>query len=149
MQEQIPTPTLTSTPVPTPTPKEKASTNPSRQKYALAITVKSDGHPVTGATVELHSTPMKAITDENGIARFSDVERGNHTVFLAYQGYSGQEKIIVDGDKQDIAINITIQLNPFTNWIFKGFVICIAALIIVIIFLVILLKRRKKSANRN
>ena len=127
---------------PTPQPQNIAETS---SGYNLEINVVNNGHPVIGATVELHSIPMRTVTDKNGIARFTNVQGGNHTIALAYNGYNGQDKIKVSGNKKNIAINISIQLN-YSSFLMLAMAAIIGFLILIIgILCFILFKRRKKS----
>lgn len=47
--------------------------------------VDTAGHPYKNITVELHSTPMTAVTDQRGIVLFRDVEGGQHTLTVKDQ----------------------------------------------------------------
>jgi hypothetical protein len=42
----------------------------------------SDGTPLVHVKIELHSIPQYAFTDDNGYYSFSNVELGDHTVFI-------------------------------------------------------------------
>lgn len=129
----------------TTSPASASATASDTDGYDVAIVVKNNGVPVEGATVELHSTPRKTVTDSEGIARFENVESGDHTVYLAYEGYNGKEYITLDGeDRQvDIAIAVSMQRNP---WFFsKEAMGVIVALLLVIGSLLFLLLRRKKE----
>ena len=44
--------------------------------------VDADGYPVYGLSVELHSAPKRASTDENGMIKFNSVEFGRHTLYI-------------------------------------------------------------------
>ena len=44
--------------------------------------VDADNHPLAGMTVELHSTPRVTTTDANGNFLFTDVEFGQHQLFV-------------------------------------------------------------------
>lgn len=113
--------------------------------YDVEIKVADGDKPVAGATVELHSTPRKAVTDKDGIARFSDVEGGDHTVYLAYDGYNGEQKIKLEGDDKsvDISINVTLRRNKF--YLSTEAWLIIAGLLGVIGILLVLLMRKKKK----
>ena len=99
--------------------------------------------PVEGATVTIHSEPMTATTDKDGIARFSGVERGDHKVFIAYEGYEGEQSINLTGDATEFDLNITIEQK---NVLLDPKVISIGSiLILIIIALVIALIRKGKT----
>lgn len=117
----------------------------SGEGYEVVIKVQDREQPVAGATVELHSTPRKTVTDENGIARFTDVEGGDHTVYLAYNGYNGEEKITLEGEDKmvDISINVTLKRNQF--FLSNEAIAIILGLLIIIGILIFLLARKKKT----
>ncbi|TDG00894.1 MucBP domain-containing protein [Paenibacillus piri] len=58
----------------------------------------SDGKPLAGVQVELHSNPRITYTDENGAYSFDNVELGKHTVLLKTSPLTGE----------DIAINVLV-----------------------------------------
>lgn len=148
----VPEPTSTPKPKPTQKPTSQPTTMPSLvpptsapkakiDGYDLAITVKHDGQPVPNATVELHSTPRRTVTDKEGIARFTNVEKGQHTVMIAYESYSGKQSIAVNGDKKEVAMNIMLQMQPnSTNYI----AVIVGLILIIAILVVYLIKRRQK-----
>ncbi len=71
---------------------------PAEQGYDLKVKVDdSRGQPVAGAKVTLHSTPMEATTDTNGIAEFMQVAAGEHLLTIAYGSYNRQQSITVGG----------------------------------------------------
>lgn len=128
--------------------ENEAITNETESKkkgYAVAIKVHDNGTPIGGATVELHSTPQKSVTDKNGIARFENVEKGNHTVYLSYDGYTGEEKITLDGENTnvDVSIAVTLQQNKF--FLSTQALAIIAVLLGIIGILIVLLVKKKKD----
>ncbi len=44
--------------------------------------VDENGNPLSGISLELHSDPMTAVTDENGAAEFKEVDFGKHTLYV-------------------------------------------------------------------
>ena len=44
--------------------------------------VNTAGSPLSNMTVELHSTPKTALTNQNGVAAFYNVEEGTHTIYV-------------------------------------------------------------------
>ncbi|HRN69901.1 MAG TPA: carboxypeptidase-like regulatory domain-containing protein, partial [Candidatus Woesebacteria bacterium] len=138
------------------TPKEETFESDSTQDnnkvgegYDVEIFVQKEGKPVSGATVELHSIPRKTTTDNEGIARFQNVEGGNHTVYLAYEGYVGEEKISLNSEDKKATINLTIEVKPYSNWMLIGGIITIIILSSIILLLLFLLKRRKKAKKES
>ena len=49
---------------------------------AMVRIVDADGNAVPNLSVELHSSPKYATTDKNGVAEFSNVEFGRHTLYI-------------------------------------------------------------------
>ncbi len=125
----------------------KGKLNPDGIGYDLNVKVINNGKPVVGAAIELHSVPRRTITDKDGIARFTNVEGGNHTILLGFNGYNGQEKITVQGENKDVNINISVKLTKnewfsYPSWIVIGIMAFAIALLLLFIF-----KRRKKDKS--
>ncbi len=123
-------------------------TSPSKAEgYELVVEVIHEGKPVEGATVEVHSTPRKTTTDKDGIARFPDMEKGEHTVFLSYEGFQGKEQITLDGKDKDVTMSFTVELQPSNTFLSPLALGIIAVLCIGILILFILLKKRRKKSS--
>ncbi len=134
--------------IPTPEKDKKVGKENKNKGYTVAIKVHDNGTPIGGATVELHSTPQRSVTDKNGIARFENVERGQHTVYLSYNGYNGEEKITLDGDDSDvdIAIAVTLQQNKlFLNP--QALTIIVLLMGIIGVLVVLIMKKKKEHEN--
>lgn len=116
--------------------------------YDVVIKLQDGGVPVAGATVELHSTPRKTVTDKDGIARFTGVEGGEHTVYLAYNDYTGEEKIKLEGEDKnvDISISVTLRRNQF--FLSREALAIIGTLLVIITILLILLAKKKKKEKK-
>jgi LysM repeat protein len=112
------------------------------QTYDVKVNVvDTEQQPVKGAKVTLFSTPREAITDENGIAAFRGVEKGEHKVVIAYNGQTGEQPIRLEGDMEEFKFTVQIKpSNPFTNL----YVIAVVGILVVIIAgLLYLLSRRR------
>jgi hypothetical protein len=103
---------------PTPQPKtgspldetQKEVTQDSQKTYDLEVkVVDNNSNPVENATVEVHSTVKTAQTDDNGIARFEDVESGAHILSIAYAGYEAEQTIFLQGSENNIKVSLTVQ----------------------------------------
>ncbi len=91
-------------------PSSELTTESMQQYQDLSIFVKNEsGASVAGASVELHSTPRYTKTDDEGRATFTDVEPGEHTLTIAYDSYSGEQKVFLDGSKPDVEIVVTLR----------------------------------------
>ena len=112
---------------------------------SLTVKVENHGQPVAGANVELHSIPRKATTNKDGLATFSQVEPGEHTVVLAYNDYSGSQKISLTGSDKAVDMNISIQLSSqkssFLNYSTHPLTVILLLIILGLLFL--LLKRHR------
>lgn len=99
--------------------------------------------PVAGAKVTIHSKVQETITNAMGVAHFSHVESGDHTVLIAYAGYSGDQQVTLSGNVKEFNLNIQVKpTNKFLNSSIIGF------MGIVIVVLVILLVRTKFKSQR-
>ena len=107
------------------------------------VKVANKGVPVSGATVEVHFTPQKTITDQNGYARFANIERGKHTIYLSYDNYNGKKELDINGNNQEIAINFDIELKP-KNTFLSPLAITIISLLTTV-FLILLFKTKKSG----
>jgi len=97
--------------------------------------------PVAGAKVTIHSDPKETTTDENGIAKFTRVESGNHKVLIAYNNFEGEQSINLTGDTKEFNLNITVNekkvlLSPFAYGV-------IGLLVLVITILIIKLQKKR------
>ncbi len=118
-----------------------------REGYKVNVKVTdSKNTPIKGAKVQMHSKIQEAVTDENGIVHFNNVESGDHTVLIAYNGYEGQQSLNLTGDIEEFNLNITVQLNNVS--LTRQVLIIFGILGIVIIGLVVLLLRAKSSKNK-
>lgn len=80
-------PTPTPTPTPTPSPVPTITPSPTQEPGDKTRTLcgellDSNGNPKVGYVVELHSTPITAITDSQGRYRFDNVDYTAHTLFV-------------------------------------------------------------------
>lgn len=97
--------------------------------------------PIEGAKVILHSNPREAITDNQGIARFTNVEKGEHRVIIAYNNYQGEQSINLTGDVKEFNLNVQVKpTNVFTSPLVLG---VIGGLVLIIIVLLVFLIRKK------
>jgi len=95
--------------------------------------VDTKNNPVKGAKVTLHSTVQEQTTDNDGIAHFTNVEKGDHRVLISYQNSQGEQSISLTGENKEYTLNITISLHPLTVplWmkaLFAGMAVVIAVL---------------------
>ncbi len=87
------------------------------QNYDLTVKLSSEGKPLGGAKVEIHSKPQKTIASSKGVATFKNVEPGEHTLYIAYESYTGEHKIALTGDEKDVDVDLSIKLvqNGFAS----------------------------------
>lgn len=99
---------------PTPTPTPGSNTRTITGKL-----VDSDGNPMAGCIVELHSDPITTITDDSGMFAFHNVEYTNHTLKikknsglqLAAYALEFAEGSAFDSTVSDTAVQITYTQN--------------------------------------
>lgn len=60
----------------------QGNTNGANYVSLVVRLVNASGRPLPNMTVELHSTPKAAQTNQNGIAVFKEVESGTHTLYV-------------------------------------------------------------------
>ena len=129
------------TPIATEEEKEKVK----REGYSVKIkVVDNQNNPVKGARVTLHSRIQEAITGKDGTALFTDVEKGEHKILIAYNGYEGEQKVNLAGDEiKEFSFNIQIkQRSAFTD---IKVILAISALAITIAVLGILLVKARRN----
>src|SRR4029078_9365688 len=102
------------TPLPSPEVKENPTETPPSvqpaETYTLEVkVVDTKNNPVEGATVEIHSEVKTIKTDENGIAKFTNLEKGQHILSIAYAGYSSEQSIYLQGDQNTIALTLQVE----------------------------------------
>ena len=83
----LPTATATQTPTATPAPTATQSQMPAETGAGTTRTITgtlldSNGNPMAGYVVELHSEPRTTITDENGHYSFDNVDYTNHELIV-------------------------------------------------------------------
>ncbi len=102
------------------------------QTYDVKVkVVDTNKQAVKGAKVTLFSTPRETTTDENGLAMFNDVEKGDHKVVIDYKGQVGEQPVTLDGEVEEFSFTVQIESkSPFTNpWVI--IVISILALLLI------------------
>ena len=103
-------------------------TTPVAKTYTVQGTVKRNGQPVEGITIELRSMPKTDVTDSSGRFSFRDVECGKHSLtaiengkivgyveFVLTEGSTANLSLsngiyIVTANKNEIGINLTLNL---------------------------------------
>ena len=79
----VPTPAATGTPAPSPTATETpAESAPAGTRTIAGTLLSSDGNPMSGYIVELHSDPMTAVTDAKGRYSFDNVDYTSHQLIV-------------------------------------------------------------------
>lgn len=100
--------------------------------------------PVSGAKVIIHSKVQETTTDENGVARFENVEPGDHRVLVAYNGFEGEQSINLTGDVKEFSLNITVeQKNVLTSPLVVAIIGGLGLVILVLVILLVRARARK------
>lgn len=125
---------------------KKESEKPPLKTYAISVKVVDEkGSPVEGAKVTIHSDVKEAVTDKDGIARFADVDEGEHKVLISYNGFSGEQSLNLQGDVKEFALSMTIKPEALVlsqaAWVVIGVLVIVIFALVAYIFR---LKRRSK-----
>lgn len=81
----------------------------------LNVTIKvldTNNQPIKGARVTLHSEPKESVTDDNGIVKFTQVERGEHNINISSGNYNGDQTIFLPADNNQKEFNVSITVEP-------------------------------------
>ncbi len=139
----------TSTPTPTVT-----STPATGSLVELRVSVLDDnGNPAAGAEITLYSEPRHATADDQGIAHFSEVPVGEHTLVVSYNGKVGEKQILVEAEPENFAtltaeakpVEVTVKLKetkPFQEYLWL--IPTMLALLVIIILMILRLVHYKK-----
>lgn len=118
-------------------PEEDIKTSPINNYDVNIKVLSTDNQPIQGARVALHSDVQEQITNEEGIAKFTNIEEGQHKLVISYNKYSGEQSINITGGSNEVNITITVEQRNVLISPFAGVIIGILVIIIVI-----LLKKR-------
>lgn len=100
--------------------------------------------PVKGAKVTIHSAVQEAMTDADGIAKFSNVESGEHRVLITYNNYEGEQSVNLSGTVKEFNLNVAIkQKNVLTSPLVLAIISSMSLVIIVLIILLLKFKSKK------
>ena len=121
--------------------------------YNVTITVlDSNNNPVPNAEVTLYSLPVTQMTNEQGIATFTDVSPTRHLVVVKSQGIETSKEVTV---KEDNLSQFSITMNPegakggTNNTLLGIFYVSLALITVLIAIGVVLLRRRLGTNFRN
>lgn len=118
------------------------SSKEEKQGYQLTVKVADKkGQAVAGAKVTLHSTVQEKVTDKDGIVVFSDVEKGDHRLIIAYKNYQGEQSINLQGDVKEFKLEVTVV--PANALLTKPVLILFGILCAIIIFLLFRLRKKR------
>ena len=120
--------------------EEKSESEESEKQegtYDINVTIlDKEGNPLKDVKITLYSDPKKTYTDEQGIARFENVNKGEHELVINNKGKEMSQNINVKGEKDELNFKVTIEneSSTSTNW---GLIIGIVLALSVIIFFLI------------
>lgn len=119
--------------------------------YSIDVKVVQDGKPVGNTEVLLHSKVQTGKTNEQGIVHFDNVEPGDHTILLAYNGDKLEQKVKLEGE--DTNKVIVLNVNAPTERFSKEAIIIISILggviLILLVGLYVIYRRKISASNRN
>jgi hypothetical protein len=139
-------PTPQPSPVPTLTEVQEQVTKKSGYDVTVVV-VNKQKEPIQGADVTLHSTPKYATTNKDGIATFSNVEKGAHRVIIAYNNFEGEQSINLQGEVQEFKLNVEVEEKVVLLTPFSIGVIVLLTLIILVLGIFIIRLRNKKASS--
>lgn len=130
----------------TPTIDEEENQQVQEDGYQVKIkVVNSESKPIKGAKVTIHSKVQETITDENGIAHFSNVEKGDHRVLISYDGYKGEKNFTLTGDVAEFSFEITVvPQNPLLTPQFIGVASLLSVIIVFMLANIYRIRRKMK-----
>ena len=103
--------------------------------YDVTVQVEHRGSPLAGATVELNSDPRTGVTGENGVVAFQGVEKGEHTLKIAYQNYTAEQKLMIEGDKREFNVSVNVDLKKgnsiLSTWAWFAIIVGICAVFVI------------------
>ena len=120
--------------------EEKSESEESEKQegtYDINVTIlDKEGNPLKDVKITLYSDPKETYTDEQGIARFENVNKGEHELVINNKGKEMSQNINVKGEKDELNFKVTIEneSSTSTNW---GLIIGIVLVLSVIIFFLI------------
>lgn len=117
----------------------------SAHSHTVTLVINNNGQPLAGAKIELHSKPKYGTTNEKGMVTFTDVEKGEHTLKIAYNQYQAEEKLTVDGDKEDFNVAISVNLTAPESTRHAGLWFMVGSAVVAILVLIVVLRHGKKS----
>jgi hypothetical protein len=120
--------------VTSPLPKEKEG------KEIEVLVKDKKNNPISGAEVMLYSQPKTTYSDEKGVARFENVEPGDHTLVVNYDNQTGTQKIQVDDNPQVKKLEMTITLEPKRsgrNIMMIAFGVFIGIIVVILFFKIV------------
>lgn len=90
----------------TTTPQGNVATNTAMLKTVEVTILDDNKQPVKGVKVTLHSEPKTAVTNEKGVATFSDVEPGDHVATAEINGAKREQPLTVTEDSKVVSITL-------------------------------------------
>jgi hypothetical protein len=135
------TPT-TSTPTTTPsTDQPVTTTSPTTGNVVAIVVTDKDGRAVAGATVTIDTSSM--VTDGSGIANFTGLSTGKHTVKVVTKDGTSSRTITVAATSSGETQRFDLKIKPRINYLLYAVIAVVAVL-----FVVLLVLGRRWQKNR-
>lgn len=113
------------------------------QFYTVSIKILNKrNETVQNAKVMVDATSTQ-LTDDSGVAVFTNITHGEHTIEISDKNYTGTETIFLSGDTKSILISVVVEERDITVSSVPTVAVVIVALGLVI--LVVIKRRRVKS----
>ena len=119
--------------------------------YVSELRVKvldSEGKPIEGILVTIHSDPKVAVTGVNGIAVIKEVEVGEHTICFGYEGKMYEQDLVIDEPDltiQSVDLDI-ITLTAERSWSCTLWCWIVGILVTILIHILLIVRRQRRSA---
>lgn len=104
-----------------------------------------NGNYIPNLSVTIHSDPQDTVTDENGVATFTNIPTGSHTITFAYQNEKFSKKVAINAPQtntdtiQAEIITIKAEKDPIPLWVWGVMGGLVLALVITFFY-----KKKKK-----
>lgn len=90
--------------------------------YQLFIKiVDPDNNPIAGAEISIDSQ-KNAVSDEDGIAIFNKIEKGNHQLTILNKSFKSEQMISLKGDTEVFELNLVVENLDSPKKLSKGFI---------------------------
>jgi hypothetical protein len=113
-------------------PGELRSPVPEEQYTLRVRVIDSQRKPVPNVAVQVAGSDIKGVTDRMGFTELASVPSGSQTIRITSQGYTGEQIVHLQGDQEQIQVDVTVQKTLNYNTLFIYGLVGVTAVIIII-----------------